>query len=69
MYAARLTAASAHHRLESGCPAEGPLIRYSLTQCWLTLRSSFPLSVMYDVPVCRSYTLYKYGVHHYLYDV
>jgi hypothetical protein len=28
-----------------------------------------PFSSMYDVPVCCSYTSYRYGVHPYLYGV
>src|SRR5438552_19212989 len=62
MKAARLTAPSAHHRLES---------RPSLLAVTVLADTGSFLSpiVIYGVPVSCSYTLYRYVVKHGLYDV
>ena len=72
MNVARLTAASAHHRLESRpllvavtVPTESGLAESGLADTG----SSFPRFLMYGVPVPCSYTLYRYVVKHGLYDV
>jgi len=74
MKVARLTAASAHHRLESWLDdtADAPLPAFAdpvlADPVFADTASSFP-RFMYDVPVSCSYTLYRYVVKHGPYDV
>src|SRR4029077_14389223 len=67
MKVARLTAPSAHHRLES---RPSLLAVTVLAESGLADTGSFlsPM-VIYGVPVSCSYTLYRYVVKHGLYDV
>jgi hypothetical protein len=93
MKVARLTAASAHHLLDSWRPDPAdslfvdtvladtvladtvladPLLADPLLADPLladTVLVLSPACLMYAVPVCRSYTLYRYVVHHDLYGV
>jgi hypothetical protein len=68
MKVARLTAASAHHRLESwlgASPLTAPVLADSVLADTLLIPSRF----MYDEPVSCPCTLYRYVVKHGLYDV